>query len=248
MKKSLTTAGLALALGVVWTAGPALAQSTTGEKIERKAERAGDKMERAADKTGDKMERAADKAEDKAERAGDKAERAADKAEDKAERAGDKAESTMDRAKDKAREVKNDATEKTAERKDKAKAKMDRMEAKAHQKDVTAMQQALKDKGYDPGPVDGRMGPRTKAALMDYQRKEGLSPTGRWDNETAAKLGVQMSAADKETVNPAASPSTGATTSSGSVEPTRSTPAGTSTVPPRVPEDKTAPPSKRNAP
>ena len=241
MKKSLTTAGLALALGVVWTAGPALAQSTTGEKVKDKAERAGDKMERAADKTGDKLERAADKAEDKAERA-------ADKAENKAERAGDKAESKMDRAKDKASEVKNDAKEKTAELKDKAKAKMDRMEAKAHQKDVTAMQQALKDKGYDPGPVDGRMGPRTKAALMDYQRKEGLSPTGRWDNETAAKLGVQMSAADKETINPAASPSTGATTSSGSVEPTRSTPAGTSTVPPRVPEDKTAPPSKRAAP
>ena len=247
MNKSLTTAGLALALGVVWTAGPALAQSTTGEKVKDKAERAGDKMERAADKTGDKLERAADKT-------GDKMERAADKAEDKADRAGDKAESKMDKAKDKAREVKNDAKEKTAELKDKAKAKMDRMEAKANQKDVTAMQQALKDKGYDPGPVDGYMGPRTKAALTDYQRKEGLSPTGRWDHETAAKLGVQTSAmpSDKETINPAASPSTGTAASpatpSGSVEPTRSTPAGTSTVPPKAPEDKTAPPSKRSAP
>ena len=242
MNKSLTTAGLALALGVVWTAGPALAQSTTGEKMKDKAERAGDKMERAADKTGDKMERAADKTE-----------RAADKAEDKAERAGDKAESKMDKAKDKAREVKNDTKEKTAELKDKAKAKMDRMEAKANHKDVTAMQQALKDKGYDPGPVDGHMGPRTKAALTDYQRKEGLSPTGRWDNETAAKLGVQTSAlpSDKETVTPSASPSGTAAapaSPSGSVEPTRSTPAGTSTVPPKAPEDKTAPPSKRNAP
>ena len=240
MKKSLTTAGLALALGVVWTAGPALAQSTTGEKMKDKAERAGDKVERGAEKTGDKLERAADKTGDKLERTGDKA-----------ERAGDKAESKTERAKDKAREMKDDVKDKTAELKNKAKGKMDRMEAKANHQDVSAMQQALKDKGYDPGPVDGHMGPRTKAALMDYQRKEGLSPTGRWDNETAAKLGVQTSAtvpSDKETVSPSASPSAGAPAASGSVEPTRSTPAGTSTVPPKAPEDKTAPPSKRTAP
>jgi len=241
MNKSLTTAGLALALGVVWTAGPALAQTTTGEKIENKAERAGDKLERGAEKTGDKLERGADKT-------GDKMHRAADKAEDKADRAGDKAESKMERAKDKAREMKNDAKEKTTELKDKAKAKMNRMEAKAGHQDVTAMQQALKDKGYDPGAVDGRMGPRTKAALMEYQRAEGLSATGRWDDQTAAKLGVRTSAtqADKDTVTPSASPSTGATTPSGSVEPTRSTPPGVSTVPPKSVE--TAPPSKRNAP
>lgn len=240
MKKSLTTAGLALALGVAWTTGPALAQSTTGEKIENKAERAGDKLERGAEKTGDKLERAADKT-------GDKMERAADKAEDKAERAGDKADSKMERAKDKARELKNDAKDKTTELKNKAKAKMDRMEAKANHQDVAAMQQALKDKGYDPGPMDGVMGPRTKAALMEYQRAEGMTATGRWDAETAAKLGVRSSMnADKDTINPAASPRTGATTPSGSVEPTRSTPPGVSTVPPKSVE--TAPPGKRNAP
>ncbi|RPH82305.1 MAG: peptidoglycan-binding protein, partial [Candidatus Rokuibacteriota bacterium] len=30
---------------------------------------------------------------------------------------------------------------------------------------VKAVQQALKDKGHDPGEVDGKMGPKTQAAL-----------------------------------------------------------------------------------
>jgi peptidoglycan hydrolase-like protein with peptidoglycan-binding domain len=34
------------------------------------------------------------------------------------------------------------------------------------------------------------MGPRTRAALIDYQKSEGLTPTGRWDDDTRARLGV----------------------------------------------------------
>jgi peptidoglycan hydrolase-like protein with peptidoglycan-binding domain len=55
---------------------------------------------------------------------------------------------------------------------------------------VTAVQQALKDKGYDPGEVDGAMGPKTRAAVRDFQRKEGLRVTGRIDPATVAKLGI----------------------------------------------------------
>jgi hypothetical protein len=33
---------------------------------------------------------------------------------------------------------------------------------------VREVQQALLDAGYDPGPIDGVMGPRTKAALRKY--------------------------------------------------------------------------------
>lgn len=33
---------------------------------------------------------------------------------------------------------------------------------------VRELQQALQQSGYDPGPVDGIMGPRTKAALRKY--------------------------------------------------------------------------------
>ena len=33
---------------------------------------------------------------------------------------------------------------------------------------VREVQQALVDAGYDPGPIDGIMGPRTKSALRKY--------------------------------------------------------------------------------
>ena len=33
---------------------------------------------------------------------------------------------------------------------------------------VRELQEALQKSGYDPGPVDGIMGPRTKAALRNY--------------------------------------------------------------------------------
>jgi len=58
---------------------------------------------------------------------------------------------------------------------------------------VLAMQQALKDKGFDPGATDGLMGPRTTAALAAYQKSESLSATGTMDADTASKLGVKVS-------------------------------------------------------
>jgi peptidoglycan hydrolase-like protein with peptidoglycan-binding domain len=74
---------------------------------------------------------------------------------------------------------------------------------------VKAVQQALKDKGQDPGDVDGRMGPKTQAALRDFQQKEGLKATGRADAETMAKLGVEAKtgAVDSSSSSPAALPS-----------------------------------------
>lgn len=56
---------------------------------------------------------------------------------------------------------------------------------------VMAMQQALKDKGFDPGPIDDTLGPRTTSALKEYQKSENLTMTGRMDHDTAAKLGVK---------------------------------------------------------
>jgi peptidoglycan hydrolase-like protein with peptidoglycan-binding domain len=56
---------------------------------------------------------------------------------------------------------------------------------------VRAVQQALKDKGHDPGSVDGVMGPKTRSALRDFQKKEGIKDTGRLDPDTMSKLGVE---------------------------------------------------------
>ena len=56
--------------------------------------------------------------------------------------------------------------------------------------EVKSAQDALKAKGYDPGASDGAMGPRTRAAVRNFQKAEGLRATGRLDADTRSKLGV----------------------------------------------------------
>jgi peptidoglycan hydrolase-like protein with peptidoglycan-binding domain len=56
---------------------------------------------------------------------------------------------------------------------------------------IKEAQQALKDKGYDPGPVDGVMGMKTKEALKSFQSASNLQATGTIDAQTAEKLGIQ---------------------------------------------------------
>jgi peptidoglycan hydrolase-like protein with peptidoglycan-binding domain len=56
---------------------------------------------------------------------------------------------------------------------------------------IKGVQEALKDKGHDPGPVDGIMGARTKEALKSFQTASNLQPTGTLNAETAQKLGVE---------------------------------------------------------
>jgi peptidoglycan hydrolase-like protein with peptidoglycan-binding domain len=55
---------------------------------------------------------------------------------------------------------------------------------------VKSLQKALQEKGMDPGPIDGIMGPRTQQALRDYQKGQSLPETGRLDAQTREKLGV----------------------------------------------------------
>ena len=56
---------------------------------------------------------------------------------------------------------------------------------------VKEAQQALKDKGYDPGAVDGVMGAKTKEAIKSFQTASNLPATGTLNAQTAEKLGVQ---------------------------------------------------------
>ena len=62
---------------------------------------------------------------------------------------------------------------------------------------VRAAQQSLKDRGFDPGPIDGRYGPRTAAAVTAFQRQENLTVTGRFNPETLGKLDVGVGGARK---------------------------------------------------
>lgn len=56
---------------------------------------------------------------------------------------------------------------------------------------VRSLQRALQAKGYNPGSVDGQLGPGTMQAVSAYQRAEGLA-TGELTLQTLNKLGVQL--------------------------------------------------------
>jgi Putative peptidoglycan binding domain len=63
------------------------------------------------------------------------------------------------------------------------------------QHDVRQAQEALKNQGHDPGPIDGVMGPQTRQALRAFQSSNGLKQTGMLDAETKQKLNINDSSA-----------------------------------------------------
>ena len=65
-----------------------------------------------------------------------------------------------------------------------------RMNRMGNGQDVRAAQEALKGKGFDPGEIDGRMGPHTQAAIGEFQKSVGIRETGRFDQVTLSQLGV----------------------------------------------------------
>lgn len=60
---------------------------------------------------------------------------------------------------------------------------------------VRAVQQALQKKGFDPGEINGVMGPQTQEAIRSFQKANGLKATGQLDAETTQKLGIEKSPA-----------------------------------------------------
>ncbi len=54
---------------------------------------------------------------------------------------------------------------------------------------VSGIQKALKAKGFDPGAMDGKMGPGTAAALKAFQSSRGL-PIGQLNKDTFRALGL----------------------------------------------------------
>jgi hypothetical protein len=53
---------------------------------------------------------------------------------------------------------------------------------------IQSLQRELKRAGYDPGDLDGKMGPSTQRALRRFQEAYGLSPTGKPDIPTLTML------------------------------------------------------------
>ena len=56
---------------------------------------------------------------------------------------------------------------------------------------VRSVQQALNDRGFQAGAVDGQWGPSTEDALRRFQAAAGLPVTGSADSQTLNALGVR---------------------------------------------------------
>lgn len=61
--------------------------------------------------------------------------------------------------------------------------------------DVRFAQVSLFYLGFNPGPIDGILGPRTRAALIAYQKKRGIPVTGRLDDRMQEYLCMEAFAA-----------------------------------------------------
>ncbi|HSM69175.1 MAG TPA: SEL1-like repeat protein [Xanthomonadales bacterium] len=73
----------------------------------------------------------------------------------------------------------------------------------SYQELSAAIQQGLNTLGYDPGPADGVMGGRTRAAIRDYQKDQGVPIDGQPSQELLRHLEESLRAAGVETSAPA---------------------------------------------
>jgi hypothetical protein len=55
---------------------------------------------------------------------------------------------------------------------------------------VRKVQTALQAKGYYEGPIDGIIGPKTRSGVREFQQDQQLPATGKVDDKTAERLGV----------------------------------------------------------
>jgi peptidoglycan hydrolase-like protein with peptidoglycan-binding domain len=63
---------------------------------------------------------------------------------------------------------------------------------KLSKEQIRLVQERLKQAGFDPGPVDGVLGTKTREALQKYQASHGLSKTGTLDEKTLGSLGIKI--------------------------------------------------------
>ncbi|HJU22811.1 MAG TPA: peptidoglycan-binding domain-containing protein [Casimicrobiaceae bacterium] len=84
---------------------------------------------------------------------------------------------------------------------------------------VRSAQQALNEKGFNVGTVDGQMGPNTEAAIKKFQQSKGLPESGNLDEQTLAALGVEQNQTSSQGNQGASSASnSGSMSSQGSMQ------------------------------
>jgi peptidoglycan hydrolase-like protein with peptidoglycan-binding domain len=102
---------------------------------------------------------------------------------------------------------------------------------------VKQAQEKLSAAGHDAGPSDGVMGPKTQAALKEFQQAKGLESSGKLDQETLAALeintpeGSMSSSTGSSSSAGASSPSTGSSSGASSSD----SPSATGSQPPSQP-------------
>ena len=86
---------------------------------------------------------------------------------------------------------------------------------KEKKKDI---EQALQDKGFEPGSVDGVIDSQTQSAISKFQRDNNLPATGTVDEQTAKQLGVEImpSSSEKQSERSGSHSSSDGSTSSSS--------------------------------
>jgi len=65
---------------------------------------------------------------------------------------------------------------------------------------VLEAQNLLSRKGYDPGPIDGILGSKTRAAIKAFQRDKGLRESGKIDYSLIAALSIPSHAVKKPSI------------------------------------------------
>jgi len=60
------------------------------------------------------------------------------------------------------------------------------------------VQARLSNLGFEPGAIDGTVGPKTQRALADFQADFGLDPTGELDGNTRSKLDSVYQSRDRQ--------------------------------------------------
>jgi hypothetical protein len=61
------------------------------------------------------------------------------------------------------------------------------------ERNAITIEEALADKGYDPGTVDGMIDGDTREAIREFQSDNDLTVTGSIDRETEVQLGMGRS-------------------------------------------------------
>ncbi len=98
---------------------------------------------------------------------------------------------------------------------------------------VKELQQRLKQKGFDPGSIDGTFGPGTKTAVIAFQKAKGLQADGVAGPKTLAALGIKP-LEPRQSTSTASSPSLSSQspkTSSSRQTPVTQSPAANIVVP-----------------